>query len=431
MSAPPGLTVAAARASSRACSCARRGTSCACRRQRRSARDASVPRPLHGASSSTASNVPSHAAGSSRASARTTSTPSAPRRARLARSSPARASSTSTAVIAAPRAAAPPAGSSWRPARRTGPAPRAPARSRRPPRPSPAICEPRDCGVTSPSRTPLERSSGGPRRAGVRQAVDAARLESLRGQRLARGRQPAAQPVGAQAALGRGVGGLEQRRGALRRRAPRAAAYQPQRVREPAAQARAPSPSASSVELRPAVGGHAPEHGVDEPAGALALARRERDARRPPPRRRARGRGTAAGTRPGAARRARRGRRVLSGALVYAPSTASMEPRRLTVPLTSSLARPRSAVLEDDELGQRRRRLVEARAARAQAAERGERRRPRGAHRRTARAGRRRSGAVTAPADCGRRRAGTRRPSCGCGPPAAARGRPASPRRRR
>ena len=57
-----------------------------------------------------------------------------------------------------------------------------------------------------------------------------------------------------------------------------------------------------------------------------------------------------------------------------------MEPRRFTVPLTSSLARPRSAALEGRQLGQRGRRVVEPGAAGAQAAQRRERRRPRRAH---------------------------------------------------
>ena len=122
MSAPPGLTAAAARASSRACRSARRGTSAACRRQRRSAREASVPRPLHGRveQHGVEGAVPVRAAARARRRGRR-STPFAPRRARLARSSPRARLVDLDGGDGGLRAAAPPAGSSWRRAPRRGP----------------------------------------------------------------------------------------------------------------------------------------------------------------------------------------------------------------------------------------------------------------------------------------------------------------------
>ena len=102
VSTPPGRTQRAARRMRRRWSCARRAISASRRRQRRSAREASVPSPLHGASRSTASKAPSKAAGSSSTSPCTSSTPGTPSRSRFCRITPRRSSSSSTAVMRAP-----------------------------------------------------------------------------------------------------------------------------------------------------------------------------------------------------------------------------------------------------------------------------------------------------------------------------------------
>ena len=278
------------------------------RRQRRSAREASVPRPLHGASSRTASKAPSKAAGSSRTSACTTSTPYAPSRSRFWRIAPRRGSSTSTAVTSClavrPRRAAP----SWCPARRTG----------------------RGCGAPGPAaggghhtgdlRAPrlrrheavAERRRAFERRAVVderrRQPRHAAAREAGGDQRRARRRHVGLERVHAQAALRGRVGGREKPlRGVV-------AELAAQQLDQPHGARVAHRPGASAVavgergEALPPVLGDLAQHGVHEALRALALAARPAPRRRRPRRRRARGRGRAAGTPPGAGLRAPRRR---------------------------------------------------------------------------------------------------------------------------
>ena len=102
--ARPGRTRSAAAASSRRCRAASRSTAAGSTRQRRSARRRSVPRPEHGASTSTRSNEPGRHGGRV-PSATTTATPSAPRSGRRwpppARRAPGRTSAATTRAPAA------------------------------------------------------------------------------------------------------------------------------------------------------------------------------------------------------------------------------------------------------------------------------------------------------------------------------------------
>ena len=195
------------------------------RRQRRSGREPSVPRPLQGASSEHARRTPRRTTSGrlARVGREHLDAPR-PRRARLARSAAARASSTSTAVTRAPGCARRELRASWCPARRTGRARARPGRAA-PAATRPASCEPRDCAVTRPSRKGAERLQRRAvveerlRQAGHRLAVKPAAASAATARR-----RVAAQRVDAQAALGRAVGGGEQRSAASRRRDPPRAA---------------------------------------------------------------------------------------------------------------------------------------------------------------------------------------------------------------
>ena len=432
MSAPPGLTVAAARASSRACSSARRGTSDLRRRQRRSARDASVPRPLHGASRSTASKAPSNAAGSSSTSAVHDVDAGAPRRARFSRSSPTRASSTSTAVTAV-------SGKQRRELARLGPRrgaeveearrPARPPRRRRPCRRSASPC---DCGVTSPSRNARRALE---RRAVVEQPVrqpgDAAGAEAVGGQRLWRRGSPPRRRFTRRQRSGAALPASRNRSAGSVAELVAQQLDQPRRVREPQRPGARVIALAQLRELGAPLGGHAPQDGVGEAAGPPAPARRQRhgvvdggvgrDAVQEEQLERRQPQGVAHVGVGGAERRLGEGAEdgVEGSAPLDGAADQLVRQAAVAAPRADELRQRGRRTRRGGCRGARSRRSTANAAARAGLTADGAAPRPR-------RRGRSRSREGT-----GRRHAGTRRPSSACGPPAAARARPASRRRRR
>ena len=100
--------------------------------------------------------------------------------------------------------------------------------------------------------------------------------EALRGQPLLGGRKPAAQAVRAQTALRGRVAGLEQasRGGVAEVLADQP--HQPRRIREPHRPGAGVVPFPELGQLGAPLGGHAPQDRVDEPCGPPVLQRRQR-----------------------------------------------------------------------------------------------------------------------------------------------------------